>query len=162
MSRLIPHPVASLALVLVWLLLNSFSLGHLILGTVVALIAGWALGAVEDRVPRMARPWPLIRLVGIVSVDIIRSNLAVAWLILTRDRGGRRNSAFVDIPLRLRQPLPLAILAIIVTATPGTAWIEYDSEDGVLLLHVFDMIDEQEWRDTIRNRYESLLLEAFS
>ncbi len=162
MSRLIPHPFASLALVLVWLLLNSFSLGHLILGTLVALVAGWALGAVEDRGPRLARPWPMLKLMAIVSVDIIRSNLAVAWLILTRDRHGKRRSAFVDIPLRLRQPLPLAILACIVTATPGTAWIEYDSEEGVLLLHVFDMIDEQEWRDTIRNRYEALLLEAFT
>ena len=132
------------------------------LGVLIALVAGWALGAVEDRAPRIRNLWALIRLVGIVTLDIIRSNIAVAWLIVTRDRHGSRKSAFVDIPLRLRDPVPLALLAIIVTATPGTAWLEYDSDEGVLLLHVFDMIDEDAWRSLIRDRYEALLLEGFA
>lgn len=164
MSRLFPHPLVSAALLLVWLLLNSFSVGHLILGAVIALGAGWAYGAVEDTPIRLRLRsiWPILRLMGIVTVDIVRSNIAVAWLIITRDRHGQRTSAFVPIPLRLRDPIPLAILAIIVTATPGTAWLEYDSDSGVLLLHVFDMIDEEEWRSLIRDRYEALLLEAFA
>lgn len=161
MSRLIPHPIVSAALLLVWLLLNSFSLGHLILGTGIALVAGWAFGAVEDQPLRLRRVWPVLRLMAIVTGDIVRSNLAVAWLVLTRDRHGQRTSAFVSIPLRLRDPVPLAVLAIIVTATPGTAWLEYDSDEGTLLLHVFDVIDEETWRVLIRDRYESLLLEAF-
>ncbi|MDR5651692.1 Na+/H+ antiporter subunit E [Ruixingdingia sedimenti] len=161
MSRLVPHPLLSLALVLMWLLLTRFSLGHLLLGVVIALIAGWALGKVEPERPRLRRIWPLIRLMGIVSVDIIRSNIAVAGLILTRGRHGARKSAFVDIPLRLDDPVPLALLAMIITATPGTAWLEHDPDTGVLILHVFDVIDEDEWRHLIRDRYESLLLEAF-
>ncbi len=75
--------------------------------------------------------------------------------------GGRR-SAFVEIPLRLRDPVPLALLAMILTATPGTAWLEYDPETGVLLVHVFDRIDDETWRTLIRDRYEALLLEAFA
>lgn len=161
MSRLVPHPLLSLALVLMWLLLTRFSLGHLVLGAVIALIAGWALGKVEPERPRLRRIWPLIRLMGIVSVDIIRSNIAVAGLILTRGRHGARKSAFVDIPLRLDDPVPLALLAMIITATPGTAWLEYDEQTGILLLHVFDMVDEAAWQDLIANRYEALLMEAF-
>ena len=36
---------------------------------------------------------------------------------------------------------------MIVTSTPGTAWMDYDAARGRLLLHVFDLVDEDEWRD---------------
>jgi multicomponent K+:H+ antiporter subunit E len=82
--------------------------------------------------------------------------------MVTNGRHGARRSAFVEIPLRLRDPVPLALLAVILTATPGTAWLEHDRERDTLLLHVFDMIEEEEWRVLIRDRYETLLLEAFA
>ena len=161
MSRLVPHPLLSAALVMLWLMLTRFSPGHLVLGSVIAVLAGLALARIEPQAPRI-RSWSaLLRLVGIVTVDIVRSNWAVARLMLTNGRHGARRSAFVEIPLRLSDPVPLALLAVILTATPGTAWLEYDRETGILLLHVFDMIDEDDWPVLIRDRYEALLMEAF-
>ena len=162
MTRFLPHPILSLALALMWLLLTRFTLGHLVLGSVIAVLAGMAFARIEPQGPRIRAWGPLFRLLGIVSVDIVRSNWAVARLMLTNGRHGARQSAFVDIPLRLRDPVPLALLAIILTATPGTAWLEYYPDTGVLLLHVFDMIDEEEWQVLIRDRYEALLMEAFA
>ena len=162
MTRILPHPLLSAVLVLMWLLLTRFSLGHLLLGTMIALIAGQALARIEPAAPRIRNWWALMRLAAIVTADIVRSNWAVARLMLTNGRHGARRSAFVSINLRLRDPVPLAFVAMIVTATPGTAWMEYDPASGVLLLHVFDMIDEDEWRNLIRDRYEALLLEAFA
>jgi len=162
MSRILPHPVLTAALVLTWLLLTRFSLGHLLLGTLIATGAGLALARIEPEAPRIRAWTPLLRLGCIVAVDILRSNLAVAWLMLTNGRHGARTSAFVEIPLRLRDPVALALLAVVLTATPGTAWLEYDSGSGRLLLHVFDMIDEEEWRRLVRDRYEALLMEAFA
>lgn len=161
MSRLVPYPLLTLGLVLMWMILTRFTLGHLILGTVAAVVAGRAMGALGPEKPSLRRWSAIPRLLGIVAWDILRSNAAVAWLILTRGRRGTRHSGFVPIPLSLHHPLALAALATIVTATPGTAWIEYDAETGVLLLHVFDLVDEEEWRDLIRNRYEARLLEIF-
>jgi len=137
MTRILPHPLLTAALILMWLLLTRFSLGHLVLGSVIAVLAGLALARIEPEAPRI-RSWSaLLRLVAIVSV-------------------------FVVIPLRLRDPVPLALLAVILTATPGTAWLEHDREAGTLLLHVFDMVDEEEWRVLIRDRYEALLMESFA
>ncbi len=161
MRKLVPHPLLSLALVLMWILLNQPSLGHLLLGSVIALFAGRALAAIEPQAPKTRNPVAIIRLFFIVGLDIIRSNIAVAWLVLTRDRHGARQSRFVEIPLRIDRPVPLAILSIIVTATPGTAWIEYVAERRILLLHVFDFLEEADWQDLIGNRYESLLMEIF-
>ena len=159
MTRILPHPILSVALLLMWLLLTRFSLGHLVLGSIIAVLTGLAFTRIEPQAPRIRAWGPLLRLAGIVSVDIVRSNWAVARLMLME--GGRR-SAFVEIPLRLRDPVPLALLAMILTATPGTAWLEYDPETGVLLVHVFDRIDDETWRTLIRDRYEALLLEAFA
>lgn len=161
MRKLLPHPLLSLALVGIWLLLNQPSLGHLLLGTAIAVVAGRAMAALEPTRRRVRNPLAILKLFGVVFVDIVRSNIAVAHLIMTSGRHGKRHSAFVEIPLQLRDPLPLAVLSMIVTATPGTAWLEYDSETGVLLLHVFDMIDSDDWRSIIRDRYEAHLLEIF-
>ncbi|WP_315928251.1 Na+/H+ antiporter subunit E [Mesorhizobium sp. SP-1A] len=160
MSRVFPYPLFASFLVLMWMMLNSFSPGHLLLGIVVALIASRALAALQPSKPRLHR-WRLIpRLCAVVALDIMQSNLAVAGVIL---QGRRRDrvAGFVAIPLALRDRTALALLACIVTSTPGTAWIEYDSISGMLLIHVLDLRDEAEWIDLIKNRYEAMLMEIF-
>jgi multicomponent K+:H+ antiporter subunit E len=160
MSRIVPHPLLSSALVLMWLLLNRFSLGHLVLGTAVALVAGRAMAALEPVRPRIRR-WDLVvRLFAIVMLDIARSNLAVARRIVAGRRAPRR-AGFVEIDLALRDPTALAALAVIVTSTPGTAWMDWDPARGRLLLHVLDLVDEDEWRDIVNNRYARMLKEIF-
>lgn len=161
MTRLLPHPLLSFALLLMWLALTRFTLGHALLGGAIAIVAGRAMASLHPAGPRIRR-WDVIPvLFAVVVRDILRSNLAVAWLILTRGRGGKRAAGFVSIPLVLRDETALAWLAIIVTATPGTAWIEYDSGRSTLLIHVFDLTDPEEMRTFIKQRYEVMLMEIF-
>ncbi len=161
MSRMVPHPLLCIGLVAMWLMLTRFSLGNLLLGSVIALIAGWAMGALQPNRVRMRR-WDLVvRLALIVFWDILKSNAAVAWSIVTHGQGGKRQSGFVCIPLTLRNPAGLGLLSIIITATPGTAWLEHDQDSGFLLLHVFDLREGSDWPAFIRDRYETLLLEIF-
>lgn len=160
MSRLLPYPLLTASLLVMWILLNGLSLGHLLLGGAVAIGASRAMTALQPAKPQLRR-WGLIpRLIGSVALDVLRSNIAVASIIL-QGRRRERVSGFVLIPLNLRDPTGLAVLACIVTSTPGTAWVEYRAGNGSLLLHVLDLRDEQEWIDLIKNRYESLLLEIF-
>ena len=143
-----------------WLLLNRFSLGHLVLGTGIALLAGRAMAALEPTRPRIRR-WDLVaRLFAIVMLDIARSNLAVARRILA-GRGAPRRPGFVEVDLALRDPTALAALAVVVTSTPGTVWLDWDAARGRLLLHVLDLGDEDEWRDILNNRYGRMLKEIF-
>ncbi|BCP52034.1 Na+/H+ antiporter subunit E [Kaistia sp. 32K] len=160
MSRFLPYPLLTASLILMWLLLNSFSLGHLILGTVIAVAASWAMAALQPDKPRLRR-WHLIPvLIGRVLIDIYHSNVAVSKLILQGKRSTRR-PGFVVVPLRLRDRTGLAVLACILTATPGTAWVEYHAENGRLLIHVLDLVDGDLWIETIQKRYEQLLMEVF-
>lgn len=161
MSRLLPYPLLTASLLAMWLLLNGLSVGHVLLGGAIAIAASNVTAALQPAKPRMKRWYLLPRLVLIVVADIWRSNIAVARLILRPDQN-RRVSGFVVVPLELRHPTGLAILAVIVTSTPGTAWVEYDSADNRLLLHVFDLVEESHWIDLIKNRYERLLLEILA
>jgi multicomponent K+:H+ antiporter subunit E len=160
MSRLMPYPVLTAALLFMWMLLTSFSPGQFVLGAAVAVGASQAMAALQPPKPRLRR-WQLIpRLVGVVMLDILQSNIAVAGIVLRGARGGRR-SGFVAIPLDLRDRTGLAVLACIVTSTPGTAWVEYAHDTNVLLIHVLDLADEEQWIALIKGRYESLLMEIF-
>lgn len=103
---------------------------------------------------------PVLKLAGLVTIDIVRSNFAVASIVLFRRR--RRVAGFVRMPLELRSRHGLAVLALIITATPGTIWIELDRAEGTLVVHILDLVDEEEWIDLIKRRYEALLLEIFA
>ncbi|MFC3060098.1 Na+/H+ antiporter subunit E [Paenirhodobacter populi] len=161
MKRLLPHPLITLSLILMWLLLTSFSVGQLLLGTIVALFAGWAFGAIEPEGPKLKKPWKVVRLFFIVGYDIAKSNVDVAKVILRKPLTGPEGPGFLTVPLRMRDPAPLAILSLIVTATPGSVWINYDPDTGELLLHVLERggID---WHALIRDRYEAALMEIFA
>lgn len=160
MRKVLPYPLLTASLLLMWLLLNKFSLGHLLLGAAIAYGASWAMTALQPSKPRIRR-WDLIpRLFFLVLGDIFRSNIAVATIILKGKRRPR-NPGFLTIPLQLRDPTALAVLSCILTATPGTAWIEYHADTGRLMIHVLDLVDEQAWVDLIRNRYARMLSEIF-
>lgn len=161
MSRLIPHPLLSAALVLLWLLLTRFTMGHLVLGICIALVAGWSVEHLHPAKPRIRRWRAIPRLMCIVAWDILKSNISVARVLLLGPNHPAYHSGFVELHLQLRDQNALALLAIILTATPGTAWLEYEAEDGHLILHVLDLRSESDWQALIRDRYEALLMEIF-
>lgn len=158
---MIPYPLLTLSLILMWLLLNGFTPGHMVLGIVVAVFASWAMASLRPDKPKLRKWYLLPKLGAIVLYDIVRSNIAVASIIL-RGRQKGHVQGFLTLPLEIEDRTALAILAVILTSTPGSAWLEYDSNDRTVLLHVLDLVDEAQWIDTIKNRYERLLLEIFA
>ena len=157
---MLPYPLLSASLVLMWLALNGFTLGHLILGCIVSVFASWGMAALRPAKPRLPKWYLLPKLTGIVLYDIVRSNIAVASILVT-GRRKRITSGFITVPLDLQNPTALAVLAVVITSTPGTAWLEYNSLSRTVLIHVLDLVDEAEWQVLIKNRYEALLMEIF-
>jgi multicomponent K+:H+ antiporter subunit E len=94
-------------------------------------------------------------------VDIVRSNLAVARIVLGLVRDRQVRSGFLDIPLDVTDPHALSFLAVIVTATPGTSWAGVTSDARLLRLHMLDLKDEQEWIRSFKQRYEQPLIRIF-
>jgi multicomponent K+:H+ antiporter subunit E len=163
MRRWLPSALVSATLLLIWLLLNqSLAPADWLLGAVFGISAPLLARRLMEPIgyPRLARPVALFRLLALSLVEIVRSAINVGRLIVFPTSGGL-NAQFIKIPLDLRNPYGLALLSCLVNMTPGTVWVETLDDGKVLVLHVFDLHDEQWWIDTIKTSYEKPIIEIF-
>ena len=157
---LLPHPVLTPVLALIWLLLvNSLAPGQIFLG----LLLGWAIPIFTlrfwpERV-HIAKPLTLLRFLAIVLYDILIANIAVAGLILAGTKQAR--PAFVRVPLAVRSDLGISLLANTVSLTPGTvsAWLSPDRSH--LIVHGLQVQDHEALVSEIKTRYEAPIKEVF-
>lgn len=161
MKRLFPAPLLSVTLFILWLLLSqSVSAGQLVLALLVAIVIPVLTSGLRPLPVRIRRPGTVLRLGLAVVADTLESNIAVVrFLVFPSKR--RHPSGFVHIPLEVRDPNALAVLAMIVCITPGTAWAEISLDRTVLMLHVLELGDRQAVIDHIKARYEKPLMEIF-
>jgi multicomponent K+:H+ antiporter subunit E len=155
-------PALVLVLTALWLLLNqTLALDQILLGLALALGLAASASALRPVRARLRRFDVAALLMLAVIADIVRSNLAVARLVLGLVSRRDVRSGFVQIPLELRDPHGLAALAVIVTSTPGTVWVGLSPESNTLTLHVLDLQDDAEWIRLIKQRYEQPLMRIF-
>ncbi len=159
----LPHPILSLGLFGASLLLSgSTAPPSLALALLMALAAPQIMRVLDVEPVRLRKPLTLLSFAVVVTRDIIRSNWEVALVVLgLNPSGDKRVSGFVHIPLEMRDRYGLAVLAVVITSTPGTIWVEYEDGTGVLLLHILDLQDGDDWAERIKNRYERRLMEIF-
>ena len=161
MKRLVSSLPLSALLFVVWLLLNqSVSPGTLLMGAVLAVLVPLGTKSLRPGSVTMRKPLVAFKLWAIVMRDFVRSNIRVATLILTR-RPRDIPSGFLQVPLDMRDPHALALLAMILCLTPGTAWAEVSLDRSVLLLHVFEIDDADAMVAMVKERYERPLMEIF-
>ncbi|HRO54118.1 MAG TPA: Na+/H+ antiporter subunit E, partial [Alicycliphilus sp.] len=143
MKKILPAPLVSFGLFVVWLLLNrSLSPGHLLLALLLALGLPVLFKELRPQKVRVRHLGTVLRLCWTVVVDTTQSNIAVLrFLLLPRTR--RHSADFVKIPLELRDPNGLAVLAMIVCITPGTVWAELSRDRSMLMLHVLEVHDRE-------------------
>lgn len=159
MNRWLPYPAISVFILAAWLLLNqSIAAGHLLLGAVLGVSLPALLRRLDLPSPRLRNHHLILVLAWRVGWDIVRSNFEVMGMVLS---GRRATPGFVSIPLTLTDGYGLAALACIITSTPGTLWISYESRERVLIIHVFNLTDEAASIRTIIEQYERPLREIF-
>lgn len=159
--RWLPSPALSMALFVVWLLLNqSLDAATLLLAAILAIAVPVLTQSLRPARVRMRRPGVALRLSGMVAYDLVHSALTVARLLLSR-RNDQMAPRFVRVPLDMRDPNGLAVLAMIICLTPGTAWAEIALDRSTLLIHVFDLDDVPAFIGMVKRRYEVPLMEIF-
>lgn len=160
MSRVLPQPLMSLAILALWIAIAPApSLGQVVLGGAVALVIPWFTHPFWPDAPRLVRPWVAMRLFLRVLWDIVVANVEVARLVL--GPADRLHPVFIELPLDIEDPFVATILASIITLTPGTVSVDIDQERHMLLVHALDVSDVPAAIDTIKRRYEAPLKEIF-
>lgn len=161
LARLVPHPLLSLTLVLVWLgLVNTFTLGNLILGTAFGLAIPMLTAAYWPNRPKIGRPLKVAEYFVVVLWDIIVANVQVAMVILFRGRANIR-SQWIPVPLDLTSAEAITVLAGTITMTPGTVSAMLSADGSAILVHCLHTDDPDSVRDGIKTRYERRLMEIF-
>jgi len=161
-KRWLPFPIMSAFLFCMWLLLNqTLEPAHVLF----ALLAAWALpwwfrGLQPIRADQVRKPWLIITLFVKVFHDICVSAWDVSVVILGA-HWRRQHSGFMTIPMDMKSPHGLAVLACIINSTPGTVWAELTDDRCYLMIHVLDLRDEEAWCKLIKERYEQPLMEIF-
>lgn len=161
LRRLFPHPLLSALLFLVWMLLvNRFAWGSVVFAIFLAIV-----------IPAMTAPyWPdrarlsgvggIIGYILIVLWDIVVANVQVAMIVLFKPRAALR-PAFISIPLELKSPEAITVLAGTITLTPGTVSCDLSDGGRALLVHCLHAPDPDSVRDDIKSRYEARLQRIF-
>ena len=160
MKKILPHPILSLTLWVIWLLLNNtVAPGHMVLGAILAIVIPLLTASFWEEKVCISHPLTLLKFVGVVLWDIMIANVIVAKLIL-----GNKNTLqpkFLHIPLDLEHPLAISLLANTISLTPGTVSCDLSEDKKTLLVHGLHEEDPQATINEIKQRYEQPLKKVF-
>ena len=160
-KKLFPHPLLTLMLTIFWLmLLNSVSLGGVVFGILLGIVVPILTAPYWPDRPRLRNPAMIVEYMLVVLWDIVVANVVVARTILFKKNADIK-SGWVTIPLELRTPEAITVLAGTITMTPGTVTSDLSADGRSLLVHYLDAADPAEVRDSIKRRYEGRLKEIF-
>lgn len=160
-QRWIPHPLLSLLLIYLWMgLINNFTWGAFLMGSILGIAIPIITRSIWDRVPKISSVGNVVVYTLIVFWDIVVANIQVALLILFRPNSTLRSQWFT-VPLDLKSQEAIAALAITVSLTPGTVSCDLAANSGSLLVHALDTGDIDAEVAKIKNRYEARLRRIF-
>jgi multicomponent K+:H+ antiporter subunit E len=160
MRRFLPHPLLTLTLIVLWLLLvNQLSAGHVVLGALLGWLIPFATSSFWPEQIRIRHPLVLMRFLGVFLIDIVRGSFHVAYLILKGP--ARLRPAFVEVPLALKTDLAISLLANTISLTPGTVSANLSADKRTLIVHTLDTGDAAALVAEIKQRYERPLKMIF-
>lgn len=157
---LVPRPMLSLLLWVVWLLLNNtVAFGHMLLGLFLAIAIPKLTYHFWDPQADVKKPLLMARFIAMLVFDIIVANIEVARRILGPSKELR--PAFFEYPLAIKGDFPITILASTISLTPGTVSAQLSADRSRLLVHGLHVDDVPAAIEQIRQRYEVPLQEIF-
>lgn len=154
--KLLPHPRLSVLLFAVWLLAtNVWSPGAALMAGIIAWGIPWLTREFWPHAPTPRHPLLAFGLFLVFFFDIVIANFSVALRVVRANHHLR--PAFVELPLDLQDDFGIAILAAMITLTPGTVSADVSPDRKFLFIHVLDTSDPPMIVRKIKSRYEARL-----
>ncbi len=90
--------------------------------------------------------------------ELVQSSLLVAWDVLTPTH--RSRPAILAIPLDIEDSVQIAVLANLISLTPGSLSLDVSPDRRTLYVHCMFVDDADETRGAIKGGFERLVKEA--
>lgn len=159
--RIFPHPYLSALLVLIWMLLvNRFAWGSLVFAVILSIVIPLLTEPYWPDRARIRNPGKVLSYFALVIWDIIVANIQVAMIVLFKPNR-ELQPAWISIPLKLRSPEAITVLAATITLTPGTVSADLSEDGHALLVHCLHAPEPESVIEDIKTRYEARLMEIF-
>lgn len=100
----------------------------------------------------------LLKLIFIFLSELIKSNIAVLKVILSPKLTMR--PGIFSLETELKKDWEIAILANLITLTPGTLVIEVSEDNKTLYIHAMDISDVEQAKLDIKNTFEKAIKEV--
>lgn len=157
---ILPHPILSVILVVIWLLLNNtIAPGHILLGSILAILIPWFTSNFWQEKVCFQNPLTFFKFSLVVVYDIVVANLTVAKQVIGSN--DNLNPKFFNLPLDIKHPLGISTLASTISLTPGTVSCDLSEDRSYLIIHGLVVDDEEATIQEIKQRYEAPLMEVF-
>jgi multicomponent Na+:H+ antiporter subunit E len=139
---------------------GQFSLPILLLGALVGALSLFIVRRGLGQPGYLPRAIRILRLAGLFARELLLSALRVALLVCRPDMHKRLNPAIVHYELTTDRDVEIALLANLITLTPGTLSIDVTPDKRFLVIHVLEMGDAAAFRRDIAEGFERRVMEA--
>jgi multicomponent K+:H+ antiporter subunit E len=159
-KSLIPHPILTSFMVLLWIsLVGTDSTGQLLLGVTLALSISHTTRRFWPEKLALSSPITALFFILRVIFDIIIANIDVARRVM--GPLNKLRPSFIEIPLDIEDPFVATIFGSIVSLTPGTVTCDIDFKDRKLTVHALHVEELDVLIEHIKTHYETPLRKMF-
>ncbi len=138
---------------------GTFTLLNLLFGFVIAAVALWIVREQFDTGVYIDRAFKVATLIVLFVRELFISAFRVAVIVLKPTSSYQ--PGFIAFPLSTRRDPEIALLANMLTLTPGTLSVDVSDDKSTLFIHCLDVPDTEALKKEIAEGFERRIMEAF-
>ena len=139
-------------------LFADFTLLNLAIGFVMGFAALWVAGPLFGGTGYFGRVVRLVSLGAYFLYELVVSSLQVVWDVITPVHKSR--PGIIAVPLDIDEPVEIAVLANLISLTPGTLSLDVSPDKKFLYVHGMFVEDPDSLRRDIKAGMERKVMEA--
>lgn len=139
-------------------LVGAFTPASLAAGFVAGFVALSVVAPLFEETGYFARALGVTQLAVYFFWELSVSSAQVAWDVLTPIH--RSRPAIVAVPLDLKHPMQITLLANLISLTPGSLSLDVSPDQKTLYVHAMFVEDPDEFRANVKEGFERRVREA--
>jgi len=150
----------NILLALAWVALTGqFTPLNLAFGFALGYVMLWIAQRTGKPHGYFTRVWQVLGFIAFFLWEMVKANLQVTYHILAPR--GKMRPAVIAVPLDVRTDVEIALLANLITLTPGTLSLDVSADRRVIYIHSITLGDEtDQFRRQIKEGFERRVLEV--
>jgi multicomponent Na+:H+ antiporter subunit E len=152
----------TLILALVWAAITgNFSLLNLLLGGAISLGALWLVRGQITTPHFFKKVRRALSLSLLFFYELALSAVRVAWLIMSPNMKDKLAPGIIAFPLTAKSDVEIALLANLITLTPGTLSVDVSEDRKFIFVHAISVPDKKALIREIAQGFEIKIIEVF-